>query len=89
MSDFQVGHGDAVAIGLAADVLYCAKVGLLKKEAAERVLIFYRHWLETYHPLLHAKNDNGAQLYSMVWRNSVNTWGQTNHHIDPGTWPGS
>ena len=38
MSDFQVGHGDAVAIGIAADVTYCARIGLLKEEAADRVL---------------------------------------------------
>ena len=36
MSGFEVGHGDAVAIGLAADVIYCTRVGLLKEEASER-----------------------------------------------------
>ena len=62
MSNFRVGHGDAVAIGLAADVLYCARVGLLKEQAAERVitLLLSLHF-EIYHPLLHAQNEmNGS-----------------------------
>jgi len=62
MSNFRVGHGDAVAIGLAADVLYCARVGLLKEQAAERVitLLLSLHF-EIYHPLLHAQNKmNGS-----------------------------
>ena len=62
MSSFRVGHGDAVAIGLAADVLYCARVGLLKEQAAERVIILLQSLnFEIYHPLLHAQNEmNGS-----------------------------
>ena len=60
MSEFRVGHGDAVAVGLAADVLYCARVGLLKKQAAERVIALLQALgFEIYHPLLHAQNKNG------------------------------
>ena len=63
MSGFEVGHGDAVAIGLAADVVYCARVGLLKEEAAERVLgLLESLGFEIYHPLLHAKNENGGSI---------------------------
>ena len=63
MSDFNIGHGDAVAIGLAADVIYCSKIGLLKKQAAERVLsLLNRLGFEIYHPLLHAKNQQGGSI---------------------------
>jgi len=60
LSNFEIGHGDAVAIGLAADVLYCVRIGLLKKEAAERVMALLQNiGFEIYHPLLHAKNSDG------------------------------
>jgi 3-dehydroquinate synthase len=38
VSDFRVKHGEAVAIGIALDVLYSLEMGLLKAEEAERVL---------------------------------------------------
>ena len=38
LSDFRIGHGDAVAIGLGVDLLYSAKIGLIKKSSAERCL---------------------------------------------------
>ena len=63
MSDFQVGHGDAVAIGIAADVTYCARIGLLKEEAADRVLhLLEKIGFEIYHPLLHSKNEKGSSI---------------------------
>ena len=39
MSNFEIGHGDAVAIGLAIDLSYSAKVGLIKNTTSERCLI--------------------------------------------------
>ena len=38
ISDFRIGHGDAVAIGLAVDLTYSAKIGLIKKSSTERCL---------------------------------------------------
>jgi 3-dehydroquinate synthase len=39
MSGFTLRHGEAVAIGLALDVIYSRRAGFLTAEAAERVLV--------------------------------------------------
>ena len=38
LSHFKVRHGEAVAIGIALDVIYSAKIRLLDKNSAERIL---------------------------------------------------
>jgi len=38
VSDFAIGHGEAVAIGMAVDLVYSARIGLLGGAIAERVL---------------------------------------------------
>ena len=38
ISGFTVGHGEAVAIGMAVDLLYSVRIGLLESEVCERVL---------------------------------------------------
>jgi len=38
LSGFQISHGDAVAVGLALDVLYARNTGLLDAKSAERIL---------------------------------------------------
>jgi 3-dehydroquinate synthase len=38
LSNFQIPHGEAVAIGIALDVIYSQKIGLLDKKSCERVL---------------------------------------------------
>lgn len=42
VSDFEIGHGDAVAIGIAADLLYSVKAGLLKQCTADRIIQLIR-----------------------------------------------
>lgn len=38
LSNFQVSHGEAVAIGMAVDLLYSVRIGLLEASTGERVL---------------------------------------------------
>jgi 3-dehydroquinate synthase len=38
LSDFQIPHGEAVAIGTALDVIYSRNAGLLDKKSTERIL---------------------------------------------------
>ena len=38
LSDFQICHGEAVAVGIALDVLYSRNIGLLDAKSAERIL---------------------------------------------------
>ncbi|MDF1824603.1 MAG: 3-dehydroquinate synthase [Verrucomicrobiales bacterium] len=38
ISDFSVSHGEAVAIGMALDLLYSVEIGLLRKEIADEIL---------------------------------------------------
>jgi 3-dehydroquinate synthase len=38
LSHFQISHGDAVAIGIALDVIYSRNIGLLDATSAERIL---------------------------------------------------
>jgi 3-dehydroquinate synthase len=42
ISDFQIHHGEAVAIGLALDVIYSRQIGLLEEAAADRILNLLR-----------------------------------------------
>jgi len=38
ISNFQVSHGEAVAVGMAVDILYSVEIGLLDKATAEEIL---------------------------------------------------
>jgi 3-dehydroquinate synthase len=62
LTGYLVAHGPAVAVGLALDTLYSAKVGLLPAAAAERVLaVLDGLGLETYHPALDWRDGAGRR----------------------------
>jgi 3-dehydroquinate synthase len=53
LTDYDLGHGEAVAIGVALDTLYSARAGLLESTAAERVLnLLERLGFSLSHPAL-------------------------------------
>ncbi len=60
LSDFAISHGEAVAIGMAIDLLYAVDRGLLDEAAAERVLILMTTLgFDLYSPLLESRDDDG------------------------------
>jgi 3-dehydroquinate synthase len=60
LSDFRIGHGDAVAIGLAVDLTYSARIGLIKPKTAERSLkLLEQLGFHLYDKLLHAAGESG------------------------------
>ena len=63
ISDFRIGHGEAVAIGLAVDLVYSARVGLVKPETTERVLrLLERLGFELYDKLLLDESKDGERI---------------------------
>lgn len=64
LSNYQIRHGEAVAIGIALDVVYGRSIGMLSAAAAERILVL----LETLgfelfaNELLHADKDGQLVL---------------------------
>jgi 3-dehydroquinate synthase len=57
LTDFQVRHGEAVAIGIALDSVYSAKVGRLSNDELQRILtVIQKLGFDLYHPKL-AEND--------------------------------
>ncbi|MBG31176.1 MAG: 3-dehydroquinate synthase [Opitutae bacterium] len=60
ISNFRIGHGEAVAIGLAVDLTYSARVGLLKQETCERILsLLETLGFEIFDDLLLSNNKEG------------------------------
>jgi len=68
LTDFQIRHGEAVAIGIALDSVYSAKVGKLSDDELQRILtVIQKLGFDLYHPKL-AENDkinlrNGLQEF--------------------------
>lgn len=65
ITHFQVTHGEAVAIGIAVDLVYSVKKGILDANTANRVIRLIRQiGFETYHPdlLLEGKTGEPAIL---------------------------
>lgn len=57
LSDFDLSHGEAVAIGIAIDTLYSEEMGYLDSTSAQRILtVLKRLKFETYSDFLEKKN---------------------------------
>jgi 3-dehydroquinate synthase len=60
ITHFAVTHGEAVAIGMAVDLLYSVKKGILDAPTAQRVMrLVEQIGFETYHPSLLAEGRTG------------------------------
>lgn len=63
LSDFQIRHGEAVAMGIALDTLYSALSGRLSMEKAERVLqLLLKAGFEITNPLINIQNESSEIL---------------------------
>ena len=63
LSDFQIRHGEAVAMGIALDTLYSALSGRLSIEKAERILhLLLKAGFEITNPLLDIQNETSEIL---------------------------
>ncbi|GAA4403683.1 3-dehydroquinate synthase [Nibrella viscosa] len=60
LTDFEVRHGEAVAIGMALDCLYANRIGWLADDDLNRILNLLRTLgFSLYHPALDADNSEG------------------------------
>lgn len=62
LTNYQLSHAEAVAVGLALDTLYSQHIGLLAPEKAARVLaVLTALGLKTYHPALDWTDKKGLR----------------------------
>ena len=60
VSGFAIAHGEAVAIGMAVDLLYSVEIGILDATTANRIINFIRSvGFETYSPHLLSRTATG------------------------------
>lgn len=60
MSHFTVSHGEAVAVGMALDLIYARRTGLMAEPVAERILdVLRKLGLSLYRPELARRGDDG------------------------------
>lgn len=63
LTDYQLPHGPAVAVGLALDTLYSVHAGMLPAADGERVrAVMHGLGLPVYHPALDWRDDAGRRL---------------------------
>ena len=62
LSDFRVSHGEAVAVGMALDLIYARRTGLLSAEWTDRILALLRRLgFELFKPIRQVRGAKGPQ----------------------------
>jgi len=62
LSEFRVSHGEAVAVGMAIDLIYARRTGLLPAAEAERILaVIQGLGFELFAPVKHIRSATGRQ----------------------------
>ena len=62
LSEFRVSHGEAVAVGMAIDLIYARRIGLLPEAVAERILGVIRGLgFELFAPVREVRSSSGRQ----------------------------
>ena len=62
LSDFRVSHGEAVAVGMALDLIYARRIGLLSAEWTDRILALLRRLgFELFKPIRQVRGAKGPQ----------------------------
>ena len=62
LSEFRVSHGEAVAVGMAIDLIYARRTGLLPEPVAERILGVIRTLgFELFAPVREIRSSSGRQ----------------------------